>query len=30
LLPSEVFESLAKGQFSVLREALGDLYRRWL
>lgn len=30
LLPSEVFESLAKGQFSALREALRDLYRRWL
>jgi len=30
LLPSEVFESLAKEQFSPLREALRDLYRRWL
>jgi len=30
LLPSEVFESLAKGQFGTLREALCDLYRRWL
>jgi hypothetical protein len=30
LLPSEVFESLANGQFSALREALRDLYRRWL
>jgi hypothetical protein len=30
LLPSEVFESLAKGQFSDLREALGALYDRWL
>src|ERR1700680_804327 len=30
LLPSEVFESLAKGQFGILREALCDLYRRWL
>ena len=30
LLPSEVFESLAKEQFSPLRDALRDLYRRWL
>jgi hypothetical protein len=29
LLPSEVFESLAKEQFSPLRNALRDLYRRW-
>jgi hypothetical protein len=30
LLPSEVFESLAKKQFNPLRVALRDLYRRWL
>jgi hypothetical protein len=30
LLPSEVFELLAKDQFSPLRDALRDLYRRWL
>jgi hypothetical protein len=30
LLPSEVFELLAKEQFSPLRDALRDLYRRWL
>jgi len=30
MLPSEVFESLTKEQFSPLREALRDLYRRWL
>jgi hypothetical protein len=30
LLPSEVFESLAKEQFGPLRDALRDLYRRWL
>lgn len=30
LLPSEVFESLAKERFDALREALRDLYRRWL
>ena len=30
LLPPEVFESLAKEQFSPLRDALRDLYRRWL
>lgn len=30
LLPSEVFEALAKVQFSPLRDALGDLYQRWL
>jgi hypothetical protein len=30
LLPSEVFESLAKEQFSPLRDTLRDLYRRWL
>jgi len=30
LLPSEVFESLGKEQFSALREALRDLYRHWL
>lgn len=30
LLPSEVFESLAKEQFSPLRDALRDLYRRCL
>lgn len=30
LLPSEVFESLAKKQFHPFRDALRDLYRRWL
>lgn len=30
LLPSKVFESLAKEQFSPLRDALRDLYGRWL
>jgi hypothetical protein len=30
LLPSEVFESLAKKHFNPLRDALRDLYRRWL
>jgi hypothetical protein len=30
LVSSEVFESLAKERFSALREALRDLYRRWL
>jgi hypothetical protein len=30
LLPSEVFELLAKEQFSPLVDALRDLYRRWL
>jgi hypothetical protein len=30
LLPSEVFDSLAKEQFRPLRDALRDLYRSWL
>ena len=30
LLPSNVFEALAKEQFSPLRDALRNLYRRWL
>ena len=30
LLSSEVFESLAKERFSALRDALRDLYRRWV
>lgn len=30
LLPSDVFESLEKERFSPLRDALCDLYRRWL
>lgn len=30
LLPSDVFEALAKEQFSSLRDALRSLYRRWL
>lgn len=30
LLPSDVFEALAKEQFSPLRHALCSLYRRWL
>jgi hypothetical protein len=30
LLPSEVFESLANKHFNPLRDALRDLYRRWL
>jgi hypothetical protein len=30
LVPSEVFELLAKEEFSALRDALCDLYRRWL
>ncbi len=30
LLPSEVFESLAKKHFNPLPDALRDLYRRWL
>jgi hypothetical protein len=30
LVSSEVFESLEKERFSALREALRDLYRRWL
>ncbi len=30
LLPSKVFELLAKEQFGPLRDALRDLYRRWL
>jgi hypothetical protein len=30
LVSPEVFESLAKERFSALREALRDLYRRWL
>ena len=30
LLPSGVFASLAKERFSPLRDALRDLYRRWL
>jgi hypothetical protein len=30
LLPSEVFELLAKRQFGPLRDALRDLYERWL
>lgn len=30
LLPSDVFEALAKEQFSPLRDALQNLYHRWL
>jgi len=30
LLPSDVFEALAKEQFSPLRDALRNLYHRWL
>jgi hypothetical protein len=30
LLPSEVFGLLVKEQFSPLRDALRDLYQRWL
>jgi hypothetical protein len=30
LLPSQVFESLARDKFSPLRYPLQDLYRRWL
>jgi hypothetical protein len=30
LLPTDIFESLAKEKFEPLRHALRDLYRRWL
>jgi hypothetical protein len=30
LLPSDVFEALAKEEFSPLRDALRKLYHRWL